>query len=274
MKIIYSMASEVVVWLGEAADGSDEAFDMLRSVHHGEHRFAAANSGNFDQPIPLSWHSFDYLFVGPYWRRVWIIQEIAVADEIRVCCGSQPVNWNDIETTMEKINSPCVDRFFRGAASRMSNLLQIRNYFKKGQLITLMHALRATQDCQAANRLDKIYAFLGITRDGSILVPLPDYRKSPEEVFTGLTQSMIRMGIPRDLIALQNSFCSLKEILPSWVPEWDKLGDAPRRWQRSVLCDDEFVKGSDKKGSDNDWFKKNGVTFHHLEICLIIRIRT
>jgi hypothetical protein len=103
MKIIYSMASEVVVWLGEAADGSDEAFDMLRSVHYGVHRFAAANSGNFDQPIPLSWHSFNYLFVRPYWRRVWIIQEIAVADEIRVCCGSQQVNWNDIETTMERL---------------------------------------------------------------------------------------------------------------------------------------------------------------------------
>jgi hypothetical protein len=88
----------------------------------------------------------------------------------------------------------------------MSNPLQIRNYFKKGQPLTLMHALWTTQDCQATNRLDKIYALLGITRDGLILVPLPDYCKFSEEVFTCLTQSMIRMGIPRDLIALQNLF--------------------------------------------------------------------
>jgi hypothetical protein len=81
---------------------------------------------------------------------------------------------------------------------------------KRVSQFTLMHALWMSQDFLATKRLDKTYALLGITRDGSTLAPLPDYRKSPEGVLTDLTQSMIKIGILQDLIALRNSYNSSK----------------------------------------------------------------
>jgi hypothetical protein len=36
------------------------------------------------------------LYVRPYWRRVWIVQELVLAKVVVVCCGDKFIDFDDI----------------------------------------------------------------------------------------------------------------------------------------------------------------------------------
>ncbi|KAI4086712.1 MAG: hypothetical protein L6R37_008392, partial [Teloschistes peruensis] len=79
MKRIYRQAQQVTVWLGEQSDNSDLVFDLL-------HMLA-------EQDDPANWLFNHFmscqlqdqllaiakLYMRPYWKRLWIVQEIAMA---------------------------------------------------------------------------------------------------------------------------------------------------------------------------------------------------
>ncbi|KAF8858754.1 hypothetical protein BDZ45DRAFT_802333 [Acephala macrosclerotiorum] len=73
---IYRNAESVLAWLGLEADDSDLVFDYLKGGD-GVLSFEAVK------------HTFTYLNARPYWRRVWIKQEIVLARSISLYCGSR-----------------------------------------------------------------------------------------------------------------------------------------------------------------------------------------
>lgn len=81
MRDIYSNAVEVVVWLGPADVDSETVLDLLGLLAVGRWDLQAALQ---ERNVPAKrysgqWKSWDALLARPYWRRVWVIQEIAVA---------------------------------------------------------------------------------------------------------------------------------------------------------------------------------------------------
>lgn len=89
MSKIFSKASKVVVWLGPAADDSDDAMNALSAGKNGDeairHGVAIAK-----------------LLERPYWQRVWIIQEIAKASVVEVWCGPKTLTWNVFFTGVQR----------------------------------------------------------------------------------------------------------------------------------------------------------------------------
>ncbi|KAH9221926.1 heterokaryon incompatibility, partial [Leptodontidium sp. 2 PMI_412] len=67
---IYRTAYRVLVWLGDAGDDSDMLFDYQSQ------RFAGPIDGNRKARLKTA---FEALCSRPYWRRVWIIQEVLIA---------------------------------------------------------------------------------------------------------------------------------------------------------------------------------------------------
>jgi hypothetical protein len=49
--------------------------------------------------------------------------------------------------------------------------------------MTLLQALIASRYSLATDPRDKVYALLGLTRDGNDLVPMPSYTESVEKLF-------------------------------------------------------------------------------------------
>ncbi|KAK0710051.1 heterokaryon incompatibility, partial [Lasiosphaeria miniovina] len=80
MADIYRSASSVVVWLGEAGDNSDVAMDTCVKWGGGSKDDPAASHRIFENVIePVdrqTWQAVRSLFQRPYWRRLWIYQEV------------------------------------------------------------------------------------------------------------------------------------------------------------------------------------------------------
>ena len=108
MSEIYSTASSVVVWLGK--DDAPQPFLDLHANDALERYLTEVAWGNEDG-IPsaaalqrmglaslqrwqdLWWHYVSFYRRQRYFRRVWIIQETALARDITVLCGSHTLDW-------------------------------------------------------------------------------------------------------------------------------------------------------------------------------------
>jgi len=126
MSNIYSGAAEVRIWLGEAADGSDELMDALANASRKSREcgietlltrenFLALNrwTGGVDQndfprrrPFldlcqevipPMKIDSFKAWFSRPWFHRVWTVQEFALAATSSFVCGDKSVPVDDVK---------------------------------------------------------------------------------------------------------------------------------------------------------------------------------
>jgi hypothetical protein len=95
MQQIYSNAVSVPVWLDEEDVGahSNFALDYLKRSEDWHKALYFANSASF--PLPQETEAVFALCNRPYWTRVWMVQEIVLARDITVHCGSRTVSWNN-----------------------------------------------------------------------------------------------------------------------------------------------------------------------------------
>jgi len=107
MSALYSQADRVLVWLGEEADNSSLAIAFLQRWADacGEARKASkkefvANPLTFilrylqDPFDETSWKAAAALVHRPYWKRIWIIQEIVMARDRMIFCGRDEIHFD------------------------------------------------------------------------------------------------------------------------------------------------------------------------------------
>jgi len=82
MRMIYSSANGVRVWLGEAADDSDLAIDVMRQIMNLPRRGPGLPPVTVPVVAPdeklRTWRALRGLFACPWWDRAWIRQEVAL----------------------------------------------------------------------------------------------------------------------------------------------------------------------------------------------------
>src|SRR3569833_2732749 len=76
MARIFRCADEVVAWLGAPAESAAAGVRALAAAPRGAAPRGAAE-----------WAGLRYLGCHPYWRRVWIVQEVVLARRVAVWCG-------------------------------------------------------------------------------------------------------------------------------------------------------------------------------------------
>ena len=104
---IYSKAEKVVVWLGDGHPDDGMAFDFAPrllsylpplSAGHGVTRRGLVAR----HALPLidcpGWIALSRIFSRPYFRRSWIIQEVALARHAAVHCGPYVIDWDVLAT--------------------------------------------------------------------------------------------------------------------------------------------------------------------------------
>jgi hypothetical protein len=104
MSRIYQQANQVVVSIGEMTEDSDMAInfiaqtkaprDLFQGLIDSEKEFLSA----MEVPGENSpaWWALRHFFRRPWFRRVWVIQELANASKLDVLCGEQQPNWDEI----------------------------------------------------------------------------------------------------------------------------------------------------------------------------------
>jgi hypothetical protein len=113
MREIYSKSWSVIVWLGEAADGSDEAVDLIARIDglldKDKPRRAGLNGLKYESSFAFNndfgdaaWKPLYVLFNRPYWERVWIIQELAVHhNSTMFVCGESMLSRRQIQNAVD-----------------------------------------------------------------------------------------------------------------------------------------------------------------------------
>jgi hypothetical protein len=139
--------------------------------------------------------SFRALCYKEYWNRVWIVQELLLAKDAMIYCGSKRVTRQAfqyfINETEEQFRSEWEDEGKRRTLGLNDFSVTIHispaAAIVRGKLAQGEHSqslrdlLLQYLDQKATNVLDKVYALHGLASDSSDLVI--DYRISPEALF-------------------------------------------------------------------------------------------
>jgi hypothetical protein len=231
MGAIYRLADHVVVWLGPEADNSDRAMRLMNElgsqievdwVSYGiSPATGATDRGLADITTDLPFDEEDlcsiyYLLRRDWFDRLWIRQEIALANvKSVVCCGSYSVQWSNFRNAMAGIGQkPYL--LFALADGYMARKVRLNGLIYQHGATGLSMLRQDFGQAECSDERDRIYATLELLiHDLGII---PDYTKTVMEVYEDAVLRHIKTY--RDLSVLAECRLHMPLVGPSWVPDW------------------------------------------------------
>jgi len=216
MGSIYRRAKEVVAWVGEEDSTSVTVMNDVASLK--QVMLFNPHLNIFDIVSYLSFLD------RPYWRRVWIIQELALARQISIHCGGRQISWKQFMLALEYANS---NPLFATnlALANVNNLKRFHRDASNIKPLRFLEALRRSSRAISTDPRDKIFALLELVYDRALYVPVPNYRQTVQDICISITLSAVSTRSCLDTIALLGSGCENTHGLPSWCPFWVNLTD-------------------------------------------------
>ncbi|PMD45458.1 hypothetical protein L207DRAFT_452491 [Hyaloscypha variabilis F] len=206
MREIYSLAQEVLVWLGSGDRNTVAAI--------------AAYPWSGFQARPLTDTELNGLIdimQRPWWDRVWVVQEVCLAREAKVIVGRSIMEWFQFTLVMfflrlQNTNTNGLDSQGHKVVGKMKEE-QMQGLLHLGPLLSEFRWHRAT------NPLEKVYALLGLSSNPELL--MPNYEVTLERCYTQTAYSIIKDTQTLDILenCTAPSFVRRRE-LPPWVPDW------------------------------------------------------
>ncbi|KAI8315340.1 hypothetical protein K4K61_002052 [Colletotrichum sp. SAR11_59] len=222
---IYRSASQVVVWLGVAADDSHLVFEHLKD------KSAKKSWPNVAKPTPRLRRAWLALITRPWFFRTWVIQEVALSRKAVVMCGEDAAPWMDLGSGRSDISGGA-----NGLSSRLSfpgnppdhpisgfdadsHIWRLRLLKYGSDPVSIM---RYSRVCQTSEVEDRVYGILGLFEPGFVTV---DYDMPVEQIFRQFTEAVIRLT--GDLRVLRCFGVGARtKSLPSWVPDFTDTATA------------------------------------------------
>ncbi|PWY96151.1 HET-domain-containing protein [Aspergillus sclerotioniger CBS 115572] len=224
MAEIYSKASRVIVWLGDAQDNGDQALEEIRLAAAGA-LTEPALSKSAEQAILA-------LLQRPWFERIWVLQEVAAARNILVRCGCTEIDGytfsaglmskeferlegnllaiQDLVHTVLDLMSRAGFRSRRMSRSTGRSSLRIRPL---PELIQMFHARKATM------RHDKVFALLGMSTDDPAVAGLSLSYEMPWHTLTKQlvlflfgSEMLVKTWPEREMALIKSKGCVLGMI--------------------------------------------------------------
>jgi hypothetical protein len=233
MREIYSSAQEVLIWLGPESADSPIAFELMdmlaRSLREGEHLFPSSDA---DEGRPF-WEAYASICGRPWFRRVWVRQEVAVAKKAILMCGTQLKEWQTLVDAFREVSALGLDRYNAdlGPCEQGYGIINLRQRFQSDRGIELQDLL-AGQELESSDSRDKVYALVGLVMTPAAQAVKFDvnYSKPIPEVFTDLARFAIEayksvqvLGHVRE----ESENAPRFKDLPSWVPDLSSPAPGP-----------------------------------------------
>ncbi|KAH6982651.1 heterokaryon incompatibility protein-domain-containing protein [Ilyonectria destructans] len=215
--------------------------------------------GNHTNPQdPSEWVAVQKLLERPWWRRVWVIQEVAASREhpVWVGCGESWLPWDAFMEAALGIENMKGHPFFE-RVNRLGEgtkwildkatlkVAHEANQERRDNWGGLVNYLHLTRSYSATDPRDKVFALLGLVPRLGII---PDYKEPVEQVFGNLVKESIRATHSLMMLLLQRKPRRL--TLPSWVPDL------------STEIDDELSNG----GCPMGFYSADGNSWHNMGI--------
>ena len=268
MADIFKSAQDVTVWLGEEDGFTQDACTVIERIaaiprdKRGQVPYTGFFNGDGscyrDAGIePLSyqnWLGFIAFMNRPYWSRSWVVQELALARQVNVVCGSRVLPWEQISRTIEFVRAT---RWYHHLTTeKMRHIKELHQHPGKYRkllasntkfglepvyLNSTRNALQAYEQggnkgapslrllvdthryTDATDPRDKVYAFLGLAnrRSSSTNTIEPDYQTPVRQVYTEAACTLLWTHKNLYLLShVQDRALAKIKNLPSWVPDY------------------------------------------------------
>ena len=255
MRRIYKTAFLVVADLGEAGDEYDDVVAVFNALMHITRTTADYEQISNDRyeafGLPAyedrKWESWRKFLARPWFRRVWIMQEYAVASHINMVYGTLQLHGEALPGLIVHINNRGLSpRIFAGADSyaqqhsanlscaAMSAMLPTRQDVKASRSRGLLHHLRHLSSfCEATDERDRVYALLGLATDAERSALHVRYSESTAQVYHRTAKILIEQG--SGIEVLYEASCHKYLVgLPSWAPNWAERFSENLGWTTSA----------------------------------------
>jgi ankyrin repeat protein len=211
MSSIYEKAIKVVFWLGKSNPLTQMAFDYMcelqkKAINHARSSWMISD----ERCQSLQWESkpslnnthdswdeflregFKDLLARAWFRRAWIIQEVAQAQKAEVMCGAQSISARIFAVTAMSLEME-PEHHCRAILDIMPGPSRESSWWAgQRDLRTLLYKFRNSNKSDVR---DAIYSLLGICSDKSVAnFPTPDYGSTERDIIFKTLQYFVRFN--------------------------------------------------------------------------------
>ncbi|KAK1084930.1 hypothetical protein LTR33_002391 [Friedmanniomyces endolithicus] len=205
---IYASATSVLIWIGEADDTSNVAFDLMPGIVDGTvNPRMHSESGDF----------YFGLSGRPWCNRVWTMQELALAThDPMVICGSRSVCWSTFVGAWKVIAKVLFTEMghvrYLGHQETIGNievlskikldlLEDLRRHVREMGGGSLRQLLISSRTSEASQAKDRIYALRAMLRKNDRASIAIDYRKPIAVVYAEAMAHIFSIGDGPDFLS-------------------------------------------------------------------------
>lgn len=251
MRKIYENATRVIVWPGDSSS-SRLASAMLYDLYGTSFMFqGSANDFDkwfFNERYSPRWLALVQLLKLPYFSRIWVLQEIAVASNVQVLYGGIYIPWEIMSkvmadlwhphrrTSLSYTSNPEMRTFYQSSqtdpghnASVMWLLNAKHGRVPNGERLRLGKLLSFCSKFKSTDARDKIFALVGLAMETTPSLIAINYEDTPAQVYIKSTRNILsRENDHFDILSNSgigyrkkpDAADSLSTTLPSWVADW------------------------------------------------------
>ncbi|KAL5312914.1 hypothetical protein ACEPPN_019340 [Leptodophora sp. 'Broadleaf-Isolate-01'] len=277
MGSIYQRASEIVAWTGDEGRETKDAVELFENSHQYYYEYSALDRywlGNLEREKQLQLESKLKILLPamisflerPYWKRVWVIQELALSMNTRVHSGAYDVAWSKISSTVRLYDSlfgiiktpqgqedRTLLRTRPPAIGYVENLIKFHEDATVFKPLYFLEALQRSIGSLSTDPRDKVFALLSLVYDGRLYVPVPNYSQTVLDICLSITLSAIATTSHLEFIPLLAPGCHNNFDFPSWLPNWMGLDESFVHRQVPLLL--RYIKESKSRLDIKSLFK-------------------
>lgn len=234
MRAIFRQVHNVNAWLGRGANFDvDTAFQLIEYLYGAWSRDFPRETVT-QQISNYQWTQLSKLLRSSWFRRVWVVQEVGLASNAFLICGSNEMRWMELARPNRWIRY----HFHHLLDEHRINLKRVDRMnlnFREGKSEDIRTILEAAKYRICSDPRDKIYAILGhiaFTRlkkvtDGTICI-FVDYSKPVSGLYLDVAIKLLELPNPYLILSLvEHTDSTINDSCEaSWVPQWVSYHDA------------------------------------------------
>jgi Heterokaryon incompatibility protein (HET) len=239
MGTIYGRANRILICLGPDAGHGKHVASLVADINQliGSQ---LEEFGSWDR-LPLldpkdslakdrRWNSLSALFQCPWFTRVWVVQEVALATEACVLYGPAEIVWRDLLKVHVWLETKArfVWREFRLLLNdiHQPECWSFQFFSPLARQITFVEILGRAKKFGCSDARDRVYAFLGLSLaqvgPEDRLIIEPDYENNYLEGYREFALQWLKHTRNLCLLStVEHTAETFESDLPSWVPRWD-----------------------------------------------------
>ena len=224
MRDIYQKAGRVAIHLGDESENSGLVPSLVLAWRERDRRESEAQVA---KRAEVGMNALAALLRRSWFKRIWVIQEAALAKIAVVLCGCWTMSFGDLVDVAKILTAGdyyCTENSLLMQETTLG-VQQVRLMGKLGDMvrkeekIDILWLFEQAPNSQATNPADLLYAMLGLTDPDTAASLKPDYSEPIEDTLSRYAAFFVSCGAQKRL--LSRAHCrSWRSGVPTWIPDW------------------------------------------------------